>query len=80
MEQPDPENHWHDLGSACEGCACTLIAKVREDEAETEWENVEKGYFYGIALCIAAINELSLDSKTDSGLVAASTVLHKLLK
>lgn len=42
---------------ACGGeCHCELIAKVREGEAEAQWENVEKGYFYGIALCIAAID------------------------
>ena len=31
MEQPDPSGHWHDLGAACNGCACDLIVKVRED-------------------------------------------------
>lgn len=42
---------------------CGVIAKVREDEQERQYEFQseiwEKGYFYAIAKCIAAVNSYS---------------------
>ena len=63
-------------------CQCDLIDKVREDEQDRQYEfqsdNWEKGYFYAIAKCIAAVEATRADAKWPQDVDDAIAALRAL--